>query len=273
MDSRDELLDSLGGLYASGEYSDCTIVCGEYTFHAHKAIISPRSSFFRAAFTHDMQENATGTINLADDDPEAVQSMVHYLYHLDYTPPPTLDRSEDSDSLERTLQDSSTVQPASEEGPVASTLSSSRRCTKCRGKSGKTCSRCKPSPKFAEEHPNLSHHCRVYALAEKYNIVSLKKLVTWKFWDQSERWWRDCDFADFAEVAREVYATTPSHDPGLREVIVNTIRDHRQLLDNKEVQDVLGESELAFDVAMELHKPGLRTSNLRDGQRKSNWQY
>lgn len=135
------------------------------------------------------------------------------------------------------------------------------------------CTNCK---KPAVQHPNLSHHRRVYALAEKYDIVSLHKLAAWKFRAQSDKWWSDYGFGDFAEVAREVYATTPPHDRGLKDVILDTIRDHRQLLDNKEVQDVLlGESKLAFDVAMELHKPGLRTSKLRDvsGQRKSNWPY
>ncbi|KAM4063738.1 BTB/POZ domain-containing protein [Hirsutella rhossiliensis] len=232
---RDELLDSLRGLYATSEYLDCTITCGDYELRVHKAVTSPRSSFFRAAFAHDMQERATGIVNLEDDDPEAVKSMVYYLYHLDYPSVPTLDRSEESDSLDRTVQDSSsrdTVFPSWEDPGARPAVG-------------------QPRQKKNQEQPKLFHHCRVYALAEKYDIPSLKKLAYQKFKTESEKWW---DHSDFVKAARKVYATTLPHDRGLRDIVVATIRHNPRLLDREEVQSVLKESELAFDVVMDSHK-------------------
>ncbi len=43
------------GLLDSGKYSDFTIKCGADEYKVHKAIVCPRSRFFDAVFTHDMQ--------------------------------------------------------------------------------------------------------------------------------------------------------------------------------------------------------------------------
>jgi hypothetical protein len=48
-------IDHAFRLFASGEYSDCTIICGQDRYRVHKAIICPRSTFFTAAFRRDME--------------------------------------------------------------------------------------------------------------------------------------------------------------------------------------------------------------------------
>ncbi|KAG4261291.1 hypothetical protein FPRO03_11842 [Fusarium proliferatum] len=77
----------LADLLKTGDYSDLTISCGKDQYRVHKAIICPRSHFFKAACDGKFKEAQTGTINLPDDDPIAVRMMIEYFYHATYTPP------------------------------------------------------------------------------------------------------------------------------------------------------------------------------------------
>ncbi|CVL07633.1 uncharacterized protein FMAN_14510 [Fusarium mangiferae] len=77
----------LADLLKTGDYSDLTISCGKDQYHVHKAIICPRSPFFKAACDGKFKEAQTGTIDLPDDDPIAVRMMIEYLYHATYMPP------------------------------------------------------------------------------------------------------------------------------------------------------------------------------------------
>lgn len=79
-----ELLTAFAALLSSGKYSDLTVQCGERTWAVHKAVICSRSGFFDGACSHPFKESATGTIDLSEDDPEAVEHMINYFYHLDY---------------------------------------------------------------------------------------------------------------------------------------------------------------------------------------------
>ena len=88
-------------LFLSGQFSDLTIICGDSTYRVHKAFLCPQSHFFdsacngRFAVSHTngwstgdlidiFKESKTGQIDLSDEDPVAVEHMVHYFYHLDY---------------------------------------------------------------------------------------------------------------------------------------------------------------------------------------------
>lgn len=80
--------------------------------------------------------------------------------------------------------------------------------------------------------PNLLHHARVYALAEKYGIPSLRSTAVEKFRSESQIWWRH---AEFAEAARVVYTATPDDDSDMRDVVMGTIRANRDLLNDDPV--------------------------------------
>ncbi|KAK1762209.1 hypothetical protein QBC33DRAFT_602032 [Phialemonium atrogriseum] len=192
------------GLLSTRDYSGCTIVCGSDQHLVHKAIICPQSPFFKAAFAHDMKENATGTVNLEEDDPEVVKTMVYYFYHNDYQAPP---RNSGCESNNNSI---GTVQPPG---------------------------------------PNLLHHSRVYALAEKYGIPSLKVLAVKKFTDETNHWRKH---EDFAKAAREIYTATPDHDRGMRDAVVDTIRVYRDLLDDDDIESVLRDTRLAYDLVIDL---------------------
>ncbi|KAL9560968.1 hypothetical protein ACKAV7_014997 [Fusarium commune] len=77
---------ALVDLLKTGDYSDLVISCGKDQYRVHKAIICPRSHFFKAACDGEFKEAQTGTIDLPDDDPVAVRMMIEYLYHDTYVP-------------------------------------------------------------------------------------------------------------------------------------------------------------------------------------------
>ncbi|KAF5631134.1 amino acid transport gap1 [Fusarium tjaetaba] len=79
--------EALANLLQTGDYSDLTITCGKDQYRVHKAIICPRSNFFKAACDGKFKEAQTGEIDLPDDDPTAVRMMIQYLYHDTYVPP------------------------------------------------------------------------------------------------------------------------------------------------------------------------------------------
>jgi hypothetical protein len=88
-----ELMSALASLFENGKYSDLTLVCGIKRYQVHRAVVCPRSEFFEGAVRHPFRESETGVIDLTEDDPEAVEHMVNYFYHLDYLSKPLSRRS------------------------------------------------------------------------------------------------------------------------------------------------------------------------------------
>ncbi|KAJ6117891.1 BTB/POZ domain protein [Penicillium sp. IBT 18751x] len=68
----------------SNEHSDITISCGAYNHRVHRVIISAQSEVLAAMCNPNFLEGQTGKINLPDDDPEAINIMVQYLYGQSY---------------------------------------------------------------------------------------------------------------------------------------------------------------------------------------------
>ncbi|KAI6758241.1 hypothetical protein HG530_010481 [Fusarium avenaceum] len=80
---------SISELFKTGDYSDLTIVCGDDRYKVHKAVVCPRSPFFKKACDGNVEESQTNEVKLPDDDPVAVRMMIEYLYRHTYTPPLT----------------------------------------------------------------------------------------------------------------------------------------------------------------------------------------
>lgn len=95
---------------------------------------------------------------------------------------------------------------------------------------------------------HLLEHTRVYALAEKYDIPSLKQLAKSKF-EMAMACWYDSE--EFAEAIEEVYCSTVDSDRGLRDVVLETFKCHPQLASTQDVFAVIKETP---SLAMELFK-------------------
>ncbi|KAK4141204.1 uncharacterized protein C8A04DRAFT_39243 [Dichotomopilus funicola] len=193
----------------SGNYSDLTITCQGKSYRVHKAIVCPRSGFFTAACSGEFKAN---------DDSEAVDAMINYIYCLNYD----LNRADPS----RVGEDRAAGTAAFQEAPPDQTPASTR--------------------------PDLLAHAKVFTLAEKYLISGLKALALQKFVASVSGGF---DVDDFLDAVQQVYRSTLEEDGGLREIIVSTLYNHKYLLDQKEVQAVLKDiGAVTYDLVMFMHK-------------------
>jgi hypothetical protein len=96
------------------------------------------------------------------------------------------------------------------------------------------------------EDSHLVLHTRVYALAEKYDIPSLKQLARSKFEMAMACFY---DSPNFAEAIEEVYCSTIDSDRGLRDIVLEAFKSHPQLASTQDVYNVIKETpSLAFEL-------------------------
>ncbi|KAH8882926.1 hypothetical protein GQ53DRAFT_753233 [Thozetella sp. PMI_491] len=82
-DAQEQLLASIAGLFDNPKYADLLIITARKTFHAHRAILYPRSAYF--AKGHEVPSpEGPARLNLDGDDPEAVGRLLEFVYKLDY---------------------------------------------------------------------------------------------------------------------------------------------------------------------------------------------
>lgn len=96
----------------------------------------------------------------------------------------------------------------------------------------------------------LVHHARVYTLGHMYDVASLRERAMQKFAEISKD---RCHSAKFPIAVFEIYTTTPETDRGLRDVVVGTILQHNALLDIPELQTVMQDTRLGYDLVMAAH--------------------
>ncbi|CAH0019873.1 unnamed protein product [Clonostachys rhizophaga] len=241
-----ELTSSLQRLFSSGSYSDLTILCGESQYKVHRALVCSRSSFFEAACRNSFKEAETGEISLPDDDPVAVKMMIRYFYFLDYSPPETKPSSHQTPTyfnLEGHGQGAifgEAIYPSTAQG------------TKKFNNKNKP----KAEPTFFTTATTSSHlvlHAQVYALAEKYDISGLKALAATKFKSEVDSHWHS---EDFMLALQEVYNSTVDHDRVLRDIVVQAVSGHLQLLESKPFQQAIKGLDFSYDLLLRLKMGG-----------------
>ncbi|POR38960.1 Uncharacterized protein TPAR_00833 [Tolypocladium paradoxum] len=92
--------------------------------------------------------------------------------------------------------------------------------------------------------PNLAIHASIYTLGEKYGIPGLKTLALNKF--------RRENSVDFIHAIKEVFTSTVDEDRSMRDIVVEAIARHPELLDKKQFQDVVKSCELSFELMMKF---------------------
>ncbi|KAH8754523.1 hypothetical protein F5883DRAFT_183798 [Diaporthe sp. PMI_573] len=218
---QEDLYRSLETLYSTEIYSDLTISSTAKEYRVHRAIVCPRSAFLAAACRHSFKEACDGVISLPDDEPSVVDIMIQYFYRLDYRHPIDIDR------LPQLSEDQA--------------------------------SKCLHSPPTESQDNDIRSsdlllHAKVYALAEKYAVNGLKGLALAKFKTLASLCWATSDFLD---AVSETYNSTIDTDRGLRDVVLEVISAHHELLGRDETKKLLQrERLLAYDLIMHYHQNG-----------------
>lgn len=83
------------------------------------------------------------------------------------------------------------------------------------------------SPLDCGGHPALLIDAQVYTIAEKYNIPSLKDLALKKFDEMEGKGWED---AGFPLAIKEIYASTPESDRGLKDIVCDRAKINMTVL-------------------------------------------
>ncbi|KAL8896809.1 MAG: hypothetical protein Q9207_007526 [Kuettlingeria erythrocarpa] len=147
-----------------------------------------------------VKEAHEAKIDLSDDDPETLQRLLSYLYTADYDYQVSAERNEAIDAAEAPI----TTSPPSDDP----------RYLPLQGGKG---SNTEASRELKNITPrDLLNNALVYALAEKYDVKTLKTLAKARFASRSVGKWDDESVCAVLEV---VYATTPTSDRGLRDII------------------------------------------------------
>lgn len=184
-------------------------------------------------------------VNLSGDDPDAVEMMVYYLYHADYS------ASRYVTSRGQIGQDDGThilsLKPVinTAENLPAEVPSTNPTLDRMAADFALP----NLGPQTTSE--DLAFHILVYNLAEKYSIRGLKNLAIRKFKQTATQYWES---DNLLEAARNAYTSAAETDRGLRDVIVAILHEHPALLDRENTQLVLREfGMLAYDLVMYTH--------------------
>ncbi|KAL4906824.1 hypothetical protein BDW74DRAFT_149687 [Aspergillus multicolor] len=80
-----DLAASLKSYYRSSKFTDLTITTSEQEFKVHKLVVCSQSGYFAKMFNGDWLESRTNTVKLEGDDPYFVQTMIDFMYGIEYT--------------------------------------------------------------------------------------------------------------------------------------------------------------------------------------------
>jgi hypothetical protein len=227
-----------------------------------------------------LQESQSGVIDLSEDDPEAVEHMVNYFYHLDYLTKPTSRRTSQrppqpasplparnsarrqSKKFNLTMIEDPLMAMAAAANATPNPLTPpadhqvNQFETEVSAKLPDTpmadqdeqdpFEMVQTEPEADADKPNLILHAKVYEIAERYGIPGLKSLARKKFGDQLQLHLMS---TEFPEACQEVYESTVDSDRGLRDIIIQTFRANPDLSLRKDVEQVVRETPgLAFEL-------------------------
>ncbi|TKA79406.1 hypothetical protein B0A49_03345 [Cryomyces minteri] len=229
---------SLHYFFDSAQYSDLKIRCSDgHEIKVHRVVLSSQSPVFAAACHGPFREASSGVIDLDDDIPYAVHAMLHWFYHFDYN----------YDSKGRETSTSTHVQATAPDDKGKLQLDQHI------DKKQKVDQQAGNAQVESDVSPLVFHVC-TYAIADKYDLPALKDLARSKFAAVAVNAWNS---ASFTPAIRSIYATTPSTDRGLRDVVTSIAQAHITALlqDRSDFAAVLKEiAEIAADLVALMAK-------------------
>lgn len=103
------------------------------------------------------------------------------------------------------------------------------------------------------EVPPTVFNAKVYSMADKYDVTTLKLQAKEKFEQAAETCWR---MDDFPHAITEVYSSTPATDRGLRDVVIRVVCEHIDaFLEKQEFKSVFEETVgFAADITRSIVK-------------------
>lgn len=208
--------------------------CGNKEYPVHKVLVCTRSPFFAKACDGPYEEGRSGVIDLSDDDHDAVDSMVCYLYNGYY---PRIESGTTVSVAQPPCSKSWTVDDFGKESNLL------RMDTDIGGLTAIG------EVTLGLQVKYLCLHARVYALAEKYAVSGLKEIALRYFRYVADD--ETCNLEEFSDASELAYTTTIDADRGLRDVVVKALHENYKALDQDHVQGLLKRHpNLAIDFIM-----------------------
>ncbi|KAF2139171.1 uncharacterized protein K452DRAFT_300717 [Aplosporella prunicola CBS 121167] len=208
------LTTSLTKYLQPGKFSDLKVRCSDdIMYDVHKAIVCSQSRFFEQACNpaHTFKENATGVIELKNEDADAVRALLQFMYYCGYETPSETGNPGDRSSA-----------PSSSSSSKINRANDFEFYTNWRKR--------KRAP--ATTSPSLTEmlfHAQMYGLSGFYGIDALAPYAKQRFEAcvDERAGWKE---ARFARVVELVYATTPARNRGLRDMVVYVCRRNYRAL-------------------------------------------
>ncbi len=104
------------------------------------------------------------------------------------------------------------------------------------------------SYKLKARHLDMLNDISVYAIADKYDIPTLKKLAEIKFRSLAYSIW---PHHDFPAIVKSAYESTPDNDEGLRGIVTSICADHIEdvlLLEGPNASEMRDIGQFGFDI-------------------------
>nr|POF07040.1 kelch-like protein 41b [Quercus suber] len=218
------LRDGLSKSLQNRQFFDFEIKCGPYSFPVHKVIISSHSDYFRVVCTKFKQESRTNWIKLKaigddpnnkndGDEPDCIKLMVEYFYSFEY------DFGDAHVEIDADTRRASYLEKWKLQG-------------KCPAAFGR-----------------LLMHAAVFATAVKYRVTGLQAMAADNFECAIEEAWNHDEFGD---VAFNVFITTHSSVKELRNMVLQTIACHPEILKKPQMESPLQScAELSYALLLQ----------------------
>ncbi|KAJ5938796.1 BTB/POZ protein [Penicillium verhagenii] len=79
-----DLTASIQSFFKSSQFTDLVIATEEQEFKVHRVVVCGQSEYFARLYNGKWTETTDATIKLMDDDPRAIEAMIHFMYGFDY---------------------------------------------------------------------------------------------------------------------------------------------------------------------------------------------